>query len=362
MALVNQLKKIDWTLNLIVLLLILVGLLTIYSISQSKNIELFKRQLFYVIFGFILMILVSSIDYRTFRDVSFLLLGLYFLSIFLLVLVLLIGKEIRGVNAWIKIKNLGFQPVELVKLSVILVLAKYFSLRHTEISRPRHLFISGAYISLPVFLLLLQPELGYVLILVLIWLIIVGVAGIKFKHLLIIGLICLLLLSLGWFFWLKEYQKERIISFLNPYSDPLGRGYHIIQSIIAVGSGKLFGRGLGKGPQSHLNFLPEQHTDFIFATFAEEWGFIGIIFILSLFGIFFYRLCKISLSATNNFARLFVLGFATMILLEAIINIAMNLGLLPIIGIPLPFISYGGSSMIINFIGLGIIQSIIKNK
>jgi len=168
--------------------------------------------------------------------------------------------------------------------------------------------------------------------------------------------------SLGWFFWLKEYQKERIISFLNPYSDPLGRGYHIIQSIIAVGSGKLFGRGLGKGPQSHLNFLPEQHTDFIFATFAEEWGFIGIIFILFLFGIFFYRLCKISLSATNNFARLFVLGFATMILLEAIINIAMNLGLLPIIGIPLPFISYGGSSMIINFIGLGIIQSIIKNK
>lgn len=359
----SQFKKIDWVLCIIVLLLVSVGLLSIYSTSKETGSNIFKRQLIYVVFGLFLMFIFASFDYRIFRDHNIFLLGFYFLGILLLGLVLVIGREIRGVSSWFRFGELGFEPVELMKLAIILVLAKYFSLRHIEVSRFRHLIISGLYIFAPLVLLLLQPELGYILVITLVWLAIIMVAGIKTRHLFILFLIGLIIFSVSWFYVLKDYQKERAVTFLNPHSDPWGRGYHIIQSIIAVGSGKFLGRGLGHGTQSQLNFLPEQHTDFIFATIAEEWGFLGSFFILILFGILFFRLIKISPSSSNNFARLFAIGAATMISFEAIINIGMNMGLLPIIGIPLPFISYGGSSMVMNFVTLGIIQSIaIRSK
>jgi len=360
---ISQFKRIDWVLVIVVLLLVSVGLLSIYSISKETGSDIFKRQLVYVILGFLLMFILIFFDYRIFRDHNFILLGFYFLGILFLGAILVMGKEIRGVSSWFRIGKLGFEPVELMKLAIILVLAKYFSLRHIEVSRFRHLIISGLYIFIPLVLLLLQPELGYILIITLVWLAIIIVAGIKIRHLFILFLIGLIVFSACWFYVLKDYQKERVVTFLNPHSDPWGQGYHIIQSIIAVGSGKFLGRGLGHGTQSQLNFLPEQHTDFIFATIAEEWGFLGSFFILILFGILFFRLIKISLSSSNNFARLFAVGAATMISLEVVINIGMNMGLLPIIGIPLPFISYGGSSMVMNFVTLGIIQSIIaRNK
>ena len=360
---IEQFKKLDWSLIIVVLLLTAVGLLSNYSISKETASNIFTRQLIYVILGFLLMFALVFVDYRIFRDHNFILLGFYFLGILFLGTILVMGGEIRGASSWLRIGKLSFEPVELIKLAIILVLAKYFSLRHIEVSRFRHLIISGLYILIPFVLLLLQPELGYILIIILTWLAIVTVAGIRIRHLIILLLIGLIVVSFSWFYVLKDYQKERVLTFLNPHSDPWGRGYHIIQSIIAVGSGKLLGRGLGHGTQSQLNFLPEQHTDFIFATIAEEWGFLGSFFILILFGILFFRLIKISLSSSNNFARLFVIGAATMISLEVIINIGMNMGLLPIIGIPLPFISYGGSSMVMNFVTLGIIQSIIiRNK
>lgn len=359
----EQFKKLDWVLIIVVLLLVSAGLLSIYGISKERGLDIFKRQIIYVALGLILMILFASFDYRIFRDHNFVLLGIYLLGILSLGAVLIIGKEIRGVSSWFRLGKLGFEPVELIKLAIILVLAKYFSLRHIEVSRFRHLIISGLYIFIPLVLLLLQPELGYILIIILTWLAIVIITGIRMRHLVVLALIGLIIFSVSWFYLLKDYQKERIISFLNPRSDPLGRGYHIIQSIIAIGSGNIFGRGLGRGTQSQLNFLPEQHTDFIFATISEEWGFLGSVFILALFSILFFKLIKISLTSSNNFARLFAIGAATMISFEAIINIGMNMGLLPIIGIPLPFISYGGSSMIMNFVTLGIIQGIaIRNK
>lgn len=359
----NRIKNIDWVLIVVVLLLVSVGLLSIYSISQRDGLGIFKRQLIYVALGLFLMIVFTLFDYRMFRDNNFVLLGLYFFGLILLVGVLFIGREIRGVSSWFRIGQLGFEPVELIKLVIILVLAKYFSLRHIEVYRLRNLIISGLYIIFPLIFILLQPELGYVLIIFLIWLAIVVVAGIKLRHLFLLVLIGIIVFSVSWFFLLEDYQKDRILSFLNPGSDPLGRGYHVIQSTIAIGSGKFFGRGLGHGTQSQLDFLPEQHTDFIFATIAEEWGFLGSFFILTLFGILLYRLIKISLASSNNFARLFSIGLATMLLFQAAINIGMNMGLLPIIGIPLPFVSYGGSSMIMGFIALGIIQSIvIRNK
>ena len=356
-------KKLDWILVITVLLLVVVGLLSIYSITREESLEIFKRQLIYVVLGLFLMFIFVLFDYRIFRDNNFFLLGLYFLSLFLLVSVLLIGKEVRGASSWIRIGELGFEPVELIKLVIILVLAKYFSLRHIEVYRLRHLIISGLYVLFPLILILIQPELGYILVISAVWLAVVIVAGIRIRHLLILFLIGAIVFSIGWFTLLKDYQKERIESFLNPYSDPLGQGYHIIQSIIAIGSGKFFGRGLGHGTQSQLNFLPEQHTDFIFATIAEEWGFLGSVFILVLFGILLYRLVKISLASFNNFARLFSIGLATMLLFQAVINIGMNMGLLPIIGIPLPFVSYGGSSIVMSFIAIGVIQSIVvRNK
>lgn len=358
----EQFRKLDWVLLITVLLLVVVGLLSIYGISRDEGLKIFKRQLIYVFFGLILMLILALLDYRIFRDSNFFLLGLYFFSLLLLVGVLLVGREVRGVSSWFRIGALGFEPIELVKLVIILVLAKYFSLRHIEVYRLRNLIISGFYVLFPLILLLLQPELGYVLVITLIWLVVVIVAGIRLRHILLLALIGIIIFSVSWFFLLENYQKERITSFLNPGSDPLGRGYHIIQSIIAVGSGKFFGRGLGHGTQSQLDFLPEQHTDFIFATIAEEWGFVGSVFILILFGILLYRLIKISLNSSNNFARLFSIGLATMFLFQAIINIGMNMGLLPIIGIPLPFISYGGSSMVMSFIALGIIQSIVRSS
>lgn len=359
----NQFKKLDWSLIIIVLLLVAVGLLSIYGISKEKGLKIFERQLIYVVLGLFLMLFFASFDYRIFRDHNFILLGLYFIGIFLLGLVLVIGKEIRGVSSWLRFGKLGFEPIELMKFAIILVLAKYFSLRHIEVSRLRHLIISGFYVVIPLFLLLLQPELGYVLIIFLIWLAIVIAAGIRLKHLIILTIICLIIFSVSWLYLLKDYQKERIISFFNPSLDPLGRGYHIIQSIIAVGSGKFFGRGLGHGTQSQLNFLPEQHTDFVFATISEEWGFFGSALILILFGILFFRLIKISLTSSNNFARLVSIGIAAMFSIQVVVNIAMNMGLLPIIGIPLPFLSCGGSNLIMNFIALGIVQSIvIRNR
>ncbi len=359
----EQFKKLDWVLVIVVLLLVSVGLLSIYGISRERGLDIFKRQIIYVALGLFLMFLFASFDYRIFRDHSIILLGLYFFGLILLIGVLVAGKEIRGVYSWFRFGKLGFEPVELMKLAIILVLAKYFSLRHIEVSRFRHLIISGLYIFFPLVLLLLQPELGYILILALIWLAIVIVAGIRIRHLIILAIIGLIIISMSWFYLLKDYQKERITAFLNPQSDPFGRGYHIIQSIIAIGSGKLLGRGLGHGTQSQLNFLPEQHTDFIFATIAEEWGFFCSFFILVLFGILFYRLIKISLTSSNNFARLFSIGAATMFSIQAIINLAMNMGISPIIGIPLPFLSYGGSNLIMNFITMGIIQGIvIRNR
>lgn len=359
----SQIKKCDWVLTIAVLLLVLVGLLSIYGIGRSENLNIFKRQLVYVALGIFIMFLFSIMDYRFFRDNPYLLLIFYVLGVALLIGVLLIGREIRGVTSWLRIGQWGFEPVELVKLVMILILAKYFSLRHIEVYRLRHLIVSGLYVIVPLVLILVQPELGYVLILSFVWLVMVVIAGIRLKHILFLVLIGVIIFSVGWLFLLQDYQKERVLSFISPYSDPLGGGYNIIQSIIAVGSGKFFGRGLGRGPQSQLNFLPEQHTDFIFATIAEEWGFAGSFFILFLLGFIFYKLVKISFNSSNNFARLFSIGFASMILFQAIINIGMNVGLFPIIGIPLPFVSFGGSSMVMSFVGLGIIQSIsIRNK
>lgn len=352
----NHLKKLDWILVILVLLLCAVGLLSIYSTSQAGFN--FKKQLSFVILGLFLMLILSFFDYRLLKNRTFIIILLYCLSLGLLAAVLLLSQPIRGAMSWLRVGLISFQPVELTKIVLILLLAKYFSIRHIEMYRIRHIIASGVYIGLPISVILLQPDLGSVIILLAIWLGIMLIAGIKLRHLIILSLIALLIITASWFWLLKDYQKQRILAFINPQIDPLGHGYNVVQSLIAIGSGQFWGRGLGQGPQTQLKFLPEEQTDFIFATIAEEFGFLGICFALFLFTLLIWRVIKIALGASNNFSRLFASGLAIMLFVQIFINIGMNMALLPITGLTLPLISYGGSSLVTIFLGLGILQSI----
>lgn len=355
-------KKLDWTIVISVLALCAVSLLSIYSTSFSYNSSFFYKQLGFVILGFFLMLIFALIDYRFFRNHPQLLIILYGLSILLLIAVLVLGARVRGAMSWFRISIFSFEPVEMVKLIMVLVLAQYFSLRHIELYRIRHIIASGIYTFIPAVLIFFQPDLGSAMVLIFLWLGTMIIAGIKLRQLIILFLIGIIILAAAWFLLLREYQKERIISFVNPYLDPRGSSYQRIQSLIAVGAGKIWGRGLGHGSQSQLDFLPEQHTDFIFASIAEEWGFAGAMILFVFFFLLFWRIIKIALNAENNFARLFCVGAAIVFLFQVFVNIGMNLGLLPITGISLPFLSYGGSNLIISFVILGIIQSITARK
>lgn len=357
------LKKLDWVLVISVLLLCGVGLLSIYSTLYTQESKIFYKQMAFIVIGFFLMFVFASLDYRLFRNHPVFLIIIYILSVLLLVGVLLFGKETRGAMSWFKFGPLNFEPVESAKLVMILILAQYFSLRHIELYRVRHIIISGVYLLIPVVLVFFQPDLGSAMVLVFLWLGTMIIAGIKLKQLLILFLIGAIIFLIAWFAILKPYQKDRIVTFINPYFDPHGSGYHRIQSVITVGSGQLWGRGLGHGSQSQLNFLPDRTTDFIFASIAEEMGFVSVVFIFVFYFLLFFRIIKIALSATNNFSRLFCVGACIVFLFQVVVNIGMNLGVLPIAGISLPFVSYGGSNLLINFIILGIVQSIaVRNK
>lgn len=331
-------------------------LLAIDAGNQTSNF--FYRQIIFIGLGFLVMVGLSFMDYRILKNQPKVLLFLYLGMLVILALVLFFGREVRGAASWFNFGAFNFEPVELAKIIIVLVLAKYFSNRHVEVYRIRHIIVSAIYVGLPIALVLLQPDLGSVMILVALWLGMVILSGIKPRHLLLVILCGALIFSLAWAVALKPYQKERISTFLNPAKDPLGYSYNLIQSKIAIGSGGLWGRGLGHGTQGQLNFLPEKHTDFIFAIFAEEWGLLGVLFLSAVFFIFFWRLIKLILSCGNNFFRLFVAGFTLMVFVQIFINMGMNLGLLPITGISLPFVSYGGSNLLINFIALGIVQGI----
>jgi rod shape determining protein RodA len=357
------LKKLDWSLMVSVLALCIIGLLSIYPTVYGDEANIFYKQLAFVVGGFFLMFVFAFLDYRIFKNHPFFLLILYFLSVLFLVGVLIFGREVRGATSWFRFGILSFEPVELAKLVVILILAEYYSLRHIELYRIRHVVISGIYMLIPVALVFFQPDFGSAMVLLFLWLGIMIISGIKLRQLLALFLIGAILFGIAWFVILKPYQKERITAFINPYLDPLGSGYHRIQSVIAVGSGGFWGRGLGHGSQSQLKFLPDRYTDFIFASVAEELGFVGLIFVFVFYFLLFARIIKISIAATNNFARLFCVGTAIVFIFHIIVNIGMNLGLLPIAGISLPFISSGGSNLLIGFVAIGIIQSIgVRNK
>jgi len=307
------------------------------------------------------MFVLSFLDWRIFRESSHLVLILYFISLVGLIGLFFFAPAIRGVKSWYKIGAFSLDPIEFVKIILIIVLAKYFSTRHIEVYRIRHLFLSGFYVLLPSLLAFFQPDLGSVLILLAIWLGVLIVSGIKLRHFLFLTLCGLLIFVLAWTFILKDYQKERILSFVFPNIDPLGASWSQNQAKIAIGSGGLLGQGLAKGSQTHYGFLPEPQNDFIFSALAEETGLLGIFALFLLFSIIMWRIFKIMALSQSNFPRLFSTGFGIVLVAQIFIHIGMNLGILPIIGISLPFASYGGSGLVANLMGLGIILNIKNN-
>ena len=358
-SITNHFKKLDWILITTSVLISGIGLLSIYSSSHFKGDFLnFKKQIVFFIISLILMFLFSFLDWRIIRENSYLILALYFLSILSLVGLFFFAPEIRQVKSWYKLGPISIDPIEFTKLVLIILFAKYFSRRHAEMYNVKHILVSSFYLLLPSFLVFLQPNLGSVLILIFLWVGILIISGIKIRHFLILCLIGILIFVLIWLFFLKDYQKQRLVSFFRPKMEPIGIGWSQKQSKIAIGSGGLFGQGLFKGSQTQYGFLPEPQTDFIFAAISEELGFIGVIALLFLFSLLIWRIIQTAFMTQSNFQKLFSSGLATILISQIFINIGMNLGLLPIIGVSLPLVSYGGSGLISTFIAFGILQSI----
>jgi len=360
----DHFKKFDWLLVLTAVLLTGAGLLSLYSSSLgvSSSFLNFHKQFVFLGVGLFLMLFFSFIDYRELKDNSYFLLVLYGVGIAALAGLLIFNNPIRGVRSWYRLGQIAIAPAEFLKIVMIALLAKYFSARHIEMYKFRHIILSGLYIAIPAFLMFLQPDIGSVLVLIFLWLGILAVSGIHLRHFLILCLCGIILFVFAWGFLLKDYQKQRVVSFLLPDYEPLQVGWSQRQTKIAIGNGGLMGKGIGNGSQTQQGFLPEPQTDFIFSAIAEEFGFLAIIGIIFLFLVFLWRITRIALCANNNFSRLFALGIGFVIITQFFINIGSNLGYLPVIGIPLPFVSYGGSFLIAMFIALGVLQNIKINS
>ena len=359
---ISLLKNIHWPIVAPVLIILIFSLFNLFSISHSINLSslIFKKQILLCLIGIVIFIWLSRFNWTILKNFPMPILFLYFVSIFLLFLPIIFHQQIRGTHSWIKLGPFDFQPVEIVKISLILILAKYFSSRHVELYRIKHLFISGSYLVVPLAIVLLQPDLGSAIVLLSIWIGIIILSGIKTKHFISIIIIGLILSFLAWNNFLKPYQKERIIAFLHPQEKISSQNYNLHQSLIAIGSGGIIGQGILHGPQTQLGFLPEKQSDFAFAAFAEEWGLIGCLALVSTYFYFFYQLIKSSIQMNNNFSRLYLSGFCIYLLVQSSINFGVNLGLLPVTGISLPFFSAGGSNLLTNFIMLAIAESVIE--
>lgn len=345
--------KIDWLLVLFLLPILAAGLVTMKSFVGHT--AFFSHQLLWIGISFAAFFTISTIDTRFFRRTDVLII-LFIVFVGLLSILFLLGSVVKGAQSWFHLGSVAFQPVDMMKLVVILILAKYFSRRHVEIAHSKHIFISGLYAFIPFILVFLQPDFGSAMIIFLIWFGMTLVSGISKKHLIIVFLLGLTCFSVLWLLVFKPYQKARILNFIHPLQDIRGTGYNAYQSTIAVGSGQILGKGVGFGTQSRLQFLPEYQTDFIFAAFAEEWGFIGALIVLIFYGLVIWRILKIAYTGATNFEMLYGMGLAIYLMSHIFINIGMNIGLLPVTGITLPFMSYGGSHLITEFAGLGILM------
>lgn len=353
----TYLGHVDVMLFISALFITLAGLVTMYSYT-AENL-FFERQMIWIGISVAAFFIASFIDFRFLRRTSVIVL-LFGLTVVALLAVFVFGDVVKGAQSRFDFGGFAVQPAEYAKLVIIAILAKYFSRRHIEIAHIRHILVSGAYAFVLFVLILLQPDFGSAIIIALIWLGMVLVSGISKRHLLGVFIGGLLAVGGMWAFVFQDYQKERIVTFLHPLADVQGAGYNAYQSTIAVGSGQIFGKGVGYGTQSKLQFLPEFQTDFIFASFAEEWGFVGILFLFALFGVLMWRLLRMAHLGATNFETLFALGVAILLISHFTIHVGMNIGLLPVTGVTLPFMSYGGSHLLTEFAALGIVVGMYR--
>lgn len=335
-------KSMDWLIIASSSFLFALGAISIYASSVGGNMSDFFKQMIFFALGISVMIALSFFDWRALKENPYFVLTLYFIGVILLLGLFVFAPEIRDVRRWYALGPISFDPVEFIRIVLIVLLAKYFSGRHAEMYKISHVVLSGIYILIPSVITFFQPDLGSAIILGFLWIGVLIVSGIKTKHFIALCMIGLLVLSLGWLFLLKDYQKVRITAFLEPKMDPQGINWNPEQAKIAIGSGGFLGQGIGKGSQTQNGFLPEAKTDFVFSAIAEELGLLGVIAILGAFSLLFFRILKLALRAPDNFSRLFCSGFVIMLAAQVFVNIGMNQGILPIVGIPLPFVSQIG--------------------
>ena len=352
-------RDVDWVLIFSVFLISLAGLVSMDSFVSSSNY--FGRQVIWLSVSIVVFFIASTINWSFLKNTKVIVI-LFSISVALLSLLFVVGSVFKGAQSWFSLGLFAFQPVDPIKLVVILILAKYFSRRHMEIANIRHILVSGFYVFVIFILVFLQPDFGSAIIIFFLWLGMVLVSGISKKHLLAVFMIGAIAFGGLWLFVFKPYQKDRIKNFINPLANVRGSGYNAYQSTIAVGSGQILGKGIGYGTQSKLQFLPEYQTDFIFAAFAEEWGFIGVALLFILYGIVFYRMMAISFYGGSNFEILFGVGLTLLFVIHSVIHIGMNIGLLPVTGNTLPFMSYGGSHLLTEFFGLGMLMGMRKSS
>jgi len=352
----------DWTLLLLTLALLGVGVMAVYSATYAGGWRVSPwalRQLSWAALGLVGMFAAFAVDYRHLERWVY---PLYAFSLLLLTLVPILGSFGGGARRWIDLGLFSLQPSELAKVTLLLILARYFH-RYAppEGYGLRELIYPAVLVAIPAGLVLAEPNLGTAAILGLLFLSVAFAAGIRLGSLTLAGIAGGSILPLLWQH-LKPYQRQRIASFLHPDLDPLGAGYHMIQSKITVGSGMLWGKGFLQGTQNRLDFLPEKHTDFVFAVLAEEWGFVGMVVLLALYGALLARLLVVAWKARDRFGSLLAVGAAGMVFWQLLINVGMNLGVLPVVGVPLPLLSYGGSSLLTMMIALGLALNVSTRR
>ena len=351
-------KNIDLGLVISMLLLISIGIVAIVSstgIAYGSSFSYIKIQVIAFILGIIGIVAVLFFDYNTFGEMEKI---IYAVNILLLVIVLLFGKEVKGSKSWLVIGTFNFQPSEIVKIGFILTFAKQLEKKEAVLNTVKGLAQLMLYMAPILGLILLQPDFGTGLVFVFFTFFMLFAAGLNYKY--IFGVITMGIVSVPalWLYYLKPYQKHRILVFLNPELDPLGSGYHVTQSKIAVGSGQFIGKGLFKGTQNNLGFIPERHTDFIFSIIGEEFGLIGSMVIVLLFLWLIMRCMYIAKISKDDYGKFITIGVMAMFLFHVLENIGMTIGIMPVTGIPLPFISYGGSSLLTNMIAIGLVLNV----
>ncbi len=351
-------QNFDWTLFALVMSICAIGIINIYSTGFSlmdNQAPLYLKQLQWILFGMFLMVIAFLIDYHAINHAAY---AIYAFSLLSLIYVAFFGHTANGAQRWISFGFFLFQPSELMKLSVIVALARYFDdHKSNEPYLLRELFLPFLMVMIPCVLIMKQPDLGTALMIVIVFASMVLFIGLNRKSLAIVAASVLVMLPVAWHF-LKDYQKDRLLTFLSPESDPLGTGYHIIQSVIAIGSGGFLGKGFLKGSQTQLKFLPEQQTDFVFSVFAEEWGFVGGLVLVVLFMALIIWGLKIALLSKDLLGTMLAFGITALIAWQMTINMGMVLGLLPVVGIPMPFLSYGGSAMVSLLVAIGLLMNV----